>query len=94
MIYRLDNIQSSNVDEVSYDTVTNLLTVKFNNGRVYNYRNVPVEVYHQIEDENNNIGGSVGKLLRAVVFSKADLYPYEDITEQLETLTNNGSDVS
>lgn len=38
-------IKSSNLKSASYDTETSLLTVVFNNGSIYEYENVPWEMF-------------------------------------------------
>ncbi|MBW8034515.1 MAG: KTSC domain-containing protein [Planctomycetes bacterium] len=38
-------VDSSNLANVGYDATKRVLVVEFNNGRVYEYRNVPVRVY-------------------------------------------------
>lgn len=38
-------INSSNLKSASYDTESSLLTVVFNNGSIYQYENVPWELF-------------------------------------------------
>lgn len=38
-------INSSNLKSASYDTETSLLTIVFNNGSIYEYENVPWEMF-------------------------------------------------
>ena len=39
------HVDSSSISSVGYDETAHLLEVKFNNGRTYDYENVPREVY-------------------------------------------------
>lgn len=42
------SVQSSNLSEVKYDTDLMVLTVTFNNGSVYEYFTVPINVYEDL----------------------------------------------
>lgn len=53
-------VNSSTVAEVGYDTVTMTLEVAFQNGTVYQYFDVPENVYHELMSAE-----SVGKFLHA-----------------------------
>jgi hypothetical protein len=39
------NVSSSNLSSVGYDSATKTLEIEFNNGRVYQYYNVPESEY-------------------------------------------------
>lgn len=55
-------VSSSNIEEVGYVPSTNTLQVKFKNGSLYNYYQVPVEVFEEfIKSE------SVGKYFQTNV---------------------------
>jgi hypothetical protein len=41
-------ITSSHIKEVGHDSETNTLEIKFHNGQVYQYNNVPKSAFHQI----------------------------------------------
>lgn len=43
----INEIQSSNVKKTEYDTETKKLVVEFNNGSLYEYSEVPHQVYTQ-----------------------------------------------
>jgi hypothetical protein len=43
----INEIQSSNVKKTEYDTETKKLVVEFNNGSLYEYEEVPHQVYTQ-----------------------------------------------
>ena len=43
----INEIQSSNVKKTEYDTETKKLVVEFNNGSLYEYDEVPHQVYTQ-----------------------------------------------
>jgi hypothetical protein len=44
------SVISSNVDKVKWDSVSKQLTIKFDNGSVYTYFNVPEKIYNNIVD--------------------------------------------
>lgn len=41
-------VQSSNIDSIGYDKETEILEIEFNNRRVYQYFNVPINVYIEL----------------------------------------------
>ena len=41
-----DRVTSSNLASVGYDINSNTLEIEFNNGNIYQYYQVPQEVYH------------------------------------------------
>lgn len=50
-------------DGISEDTTKGILKVKFKNGITYEYLDVPVARFYDLQEENNKEGGSVGKYL-------------------------------
>ncbi len=69
----IDMIQvvSSNVDSIGYDADTQTLRVRFNNGSVYEYRNVGV-----VEFEQLRTASSVGSYLNRNIKGN---YPYQKV---------------
>ena len=65
-------VVSSNVKAIGYDPVDSVLEVKFNSGAVYQYRDVPEEVYNDFM-----IASSKGKFLWNHI---RDVYEYERIS--------------
>lgn len=45
-----DTLDSSMIDSIEYDTESNVLLVRFNNGSLYAYDDVDEDVYHEIVD--------------------------------------------
>jgi hypothetical protein len=45
---RLDTVESDAIHAIGYDADVSVLEIIFNNGTIYQYRNVPREVYEQI----------------------------------------------
>ena len=43
-------VVSSNVDSIGYDENTNILRIKFLNGSIYEYKNVPLIEYMQLKN--------------------------------------------
>ena len=56
-------VESSHLDEISYDSDTEVLTVKFWEGSVYEYPDVPKSVFRKFADEHNIIG-KAGKYIK------------------------------
>ena len=56
------NVDSSNVESVGYDEDSSTLQVEFKNGGVYQYFDVPEDVYIQLRDAS-----SVGEYLAAAI---------------------------
>jgi hypothetical protein len=44
---KLKKVKSSNIVAIGYDARKSLLAVEFNGGVVYNYKEVPPQVYHK-----------------------------------------------
>ena len=63
------NVKSSNIEALSH-SVEKLL-VKFKSGKVYEYANVPVELFQQIRDAE-----SVGKVFNQKIKSFPETFPY------------------
>ena len=49
-VYRSGRLKSSNVKYVNYDTVTQIMTITFNNNAVYEYYNIPQLLYLQVRN--------------------------------------------
>lgn len=64
-------VSSSNIQSIGYDESTETLRVQFNNGSVYEYRNVPIIVYNDFMQ-----AGSLGAYLNRNIRNS---YPYEKI---------------
>ena len=45
---RRTRVSSSNLAEVGYDPETSILEIKFHQGGVYQYYNVPKSIYHDL----------------------------------------------
>lgn len=56
------DVKSSNVAQVGYDSLTGTMGVKFNNGTVYEYDDVPVEIFEGVRDAE-----SVGRVFNSTV---------------------------
>jgi len=54
------HVESTNVDSVGYDTASQTLEVEFTNSNVYQYFDVPQEIYDELISAD-----SVGKYLSA-----------------------------
>jgi hypothetical protein len=64
-------VRSSNVDSIGYDEETATLVVQFLDGSVYNYYEVPDEVFHDFL-----LASSKGKFLWREI---RDVYEYERV---------------
>jgi len=64
-------VVSSNVDSIGYDPDTQTLRVRFNNGSVYDYMNVPAMEFEQLRS-----APSVGSYLNRNVKGN---YPYQKV---------------
>jgi hypothetical protein len=64
-------VVSSNIESIGYNEGTQILRVKFLNGAIYEYKNVPL-----IEFEQLNNASSVGSYLNRNI---ARNYPYEKV---------------
>lgn len=64
-------VASTNVASIGYDEGTETLEVEFLSGSVYQYYNVPQNVYHQMTQ-----AGSKGKFLNTYI---KNAYPYSRV---------------
>lgn len=64
-------VSSSNVGEIGYDEVDQILYVRFHNNALYVYKGVPIGEY-----EGLKVASSVGSYLHRNI---KNLYPYERI---------------
>ena len=64
-------VASSNISSIGYDEPSQTLEVEFLNGTVYQYYNVPVNMYDQMMVE-----GSKGKFLNTYI---KNAYPYSRV---------------
>ena len=67
----INEIQSSNLKKTTYDTETKLLTCEFNNGFVYEYEDVPHNIYTRFR-----MAESQGKYFTAEIAKK---YKYKKL---------------
>ena len=65
------SVASSNIASIGYDANTETLEVEFLNGSVYQYYNVPQNMYDQLMAE-----GSKGRFLNAYI---KNAYPYSRV---------------
>ena len=65
------SVASSNIASVGYDSATETLEVEFLNGSVYQYYNVPENMYDQLMKE-----GSKGRFLHDNI---KNAYPYSRV---------------
>ena len=76
---------SSNLQSVGYDVQTKTLEVQFNNGSVYQYYQVPHEVYLGLMTAESH-----GKYFHAVI---RNVYQYKEMGyEQIQPYASNGSE--
>lgn len=64
-------VSSSNVESVGYEANTEILYVRFLNGSLYEYKNVPIMVYEQLLNAPS-IGSYMHRNIKGI-------YPYERI---------------
>ena len=60
-------LSSSALAEAGYDTDTMILTITFNNGRSYDYHDVPEEVYDELVSDPSP-GRYLNERIRGVYF--------------------------
>ena len=65
------NVASSNILSIGYDQLTMTLEVEFLNGRIYQYYNVPENMYHEIMRTP-----SKGRFLHAYI---RNAYPFSQV---------------
>lgn len=66
-----EQVSSSNVKSIGYDINTSILEVEFKNGRVYQYFNVPINVYNAFINAS-----SIGKYLNSNIVG---VYKYTEL---------------
>lgn len=71
----IEGIDSSSVEAIEYDTDTQQLTVEFNGGNVYDYFNVPEDVFEALGEAE-----SVGHYLNENIKGE---YSYEKVESNL-----------
>lgn len=64
-------VSSSNLKSIGYDINTSILEVEFKNGRVYQYFNVPINVYNALINAS-----SIGKYLNSNIVG---VYKYTEL---------------
>lgn len=67
-------VESSNLESIGYNRKTKILEVEFKNGGLYNYFEVPIEVYVDLMT-----AGSHGKFFCAHIRNEFD---YENVTDK------------
>ena len=63
----INEIQSSNIKKTEYDTETKNLLVTFNNGTIYEYQEVPHQLYTQFrmsESQGKFFSGKIAKTFK------------------------------
>lgn len=71
---QLQTVESSMIQVVGYDESTQTLEVVFNSGKVYQYHEVPQQVYKELL-----AAGSKGSYMRSEVI---DCYPYQQVRKR------------
>ena len=74
MIKRAVAVNSTAVAEVAFDEKRGVMVVKFHNGRVYEYKNVPQSLYEQVIHAQ-----SVGKFINEVIVKNPTAYPFKEL---------------
>ena len=67
-------VKSSNLSEVGYDADTQVLEVQFKKGAIYQYFDVPVEVYDELM-EAESIGKAFSTMIKAGDFKYSAVGP-------------------
>jgi hypothetical protein len=67
-----ERVTSSVIESIGYDDVTNMLEVEFRTGRVYQYLDVPPDLYRDLMNAE-----SIGEFFNRTIRT----YPYNDVTE-------------
>ncbi len=70
----LTPVESSNIEAMGHDPVTQVMTVKFKNGTVYDYQKVNKEIYMNILNAS-----SVGGAFNASVKKFPLLFPFTKV---------------
>ena len=50
-----ESVKSSNLASIGYDETNNILEIEFNHGGVYQYLNVPLNVYQELINEGIDV---------------------------------------
>lgn len=58
-----DAVSSSSLSSVGYDATLRILEVEFRHGGIYQYLDVPPEVYTALR-EANSLGGYLGRVIK------------------------------
>ena len=66
----INEIQSSNIKKTEYDTETKNLLVTFNNGAIYEYHEVPHQLYTQFRMSESQGKFFSGKIAKAFKYKK------------------------
>jgi len=48
------SVNSSNIESIGFDTSTKMLEIEFNSGAIYQYYNVPDDIYHSLMSANSH----------------------------------------
>lgn len=72
-------VDSSNVASVGYDKENELLYVEFMDGSVYRYENISPDMWQML-----NIVNSKGSWLHWNIFINEDIYPFDDVTGDVD----------
>lgn len=63
MAANMKKVESSNIAEIGYNRRKKQLTVRFNNGALYQYEDVPADTYTELMDADSK-GGYFSKNIR------------------------------
>lgn len=77
MAIALTPVSSSQIEAIGYDEASKTLAVKFKKGAVYQYQNVPAELYKQFSKAE-----SLGKFFGATIKAHPGAYPFKKVPEQ------------
>ena len=65
----MQKVVSSNVDSIGYSEPDKILRVKFGQGSVYDYKNVPIIIFQQFKDSESK-GVFCNKVLKDYKYEK------------------------
>lgn len=71
---KMYNVESSNITQVGYDVPEERLYVRFTNGTLYRYCDVPASMFTELLQAE-----SVGKFFIATIKRFPDKYPFEKV---------------
>lgn len=66
----MTSVSSSNISAVGYDSSSNTLRVRFNNGRTYDYSNVPSNVYNGLMSASSHGGYHAANVKNSYSFTE------------------------